>query len=225
MITTILTDIEGTTSSLSFVKNILFPYARQNLKTFVTEHQNDAAVQQLLEDVRLDFGKSLSVDDIINLMQSWIDEDRKVTSLKTLQGMVWEDGYKQGDFKGHVYADACDNLKKWHEQGKAMYVYSSGSVFAQKLLFAYSDYGDLTPLFSGYFDTHVGHKREVSSYFNILKKIEVPASSVLFLSDVLEELDAAVQAGMNTCWLHRGGEKDPRVTHPQASTFDEIILE
>lgn len=221
MIKAILTDIEGTTSSLSFVKDVLFPYARTHMAAFVRAHANDAEVRRLLDEVRRMLG---GADDeaIIGQLIRWIDEDKKVTPLKALQGMIWATGYRQGDFRGHVYEDAVRKLKEWRAQGIKLYVFSSGSVRAQKLLFAYSDYGDLTPLFSGYFDTIVGAKREPDSYRTIAAGIGQPPGDILFLSDIKEELDAARTAGMETAWLVREGGLPPSPAHPQARNFDGI---
>ncbi|MEK7207229.1 MAG: acireductone synthase, partial [Pseudomonadota bacterium] len=126
MIKAIVTDIEGTTSSLSFVKDVLFPYARERMADFVRGHAKDAAVRRWLDEVRQIAGSALSNDEIITQLIRWIDEDRKITPLKALQGMIWEDGYKKGDFKGHIYEDAVRHLRKWKDAGIRLYVYSSG---------------------------------------------------------------------------------------------------
>ena len=130
MIKTILTDIEGTTSSLSFVKDVLFPYARERMGDFIHQHAKEPAVQRELEEVRRVSGKTLSDLEAIGQLIRWIDEDRKITPLKSLQGMIWQDGYKKGAFKGHVYQDAVHHLKKWKQAGLRLYVFSSGSVQA-----------------------------------------------------------------------------------------------
>jgi enolase-phosphatase E1 len=147
------------------------------------------------------------VDRVIAILLQWIAEDRKATPLKALQGMVWQQGYEAGQLKGHVYPDAVDALKNWHQAGYALYVYSSGSIQAQKLIFGCSEAGDLSTLFSGYFDTTSGPKREEASYRSIASSIGHPAGSILFLSDIVEELDAAHRAGMATCALVRDGGK------------------
>jgi enolase-phosphatase E1 len=220
----ILTDIEGTTSSLSFVKDVLFPYARERMAEFVRQRAQEAAVRKELEEVRRLSGKNLSEPEIIGQLIRWIDEDGKITPLKNLQGMIWEDGYKKSDFKGHLYEDAMHHLKKWSQSGIRLYVFSSGSVQAQKLLFAHTQYGDLTPLFSGYFDTTIGNKREADSYRKIATAIGAPPGEILFLSDIKEELDAACAAGMQVTWLVRDGTPDPNATHRQVRNFDEIRL-
>lgn len=203
MSTTILTDIEGTTSSIAFVKDVLFPYARRALPTFVRQHGHEPEVRRWLDAAALDIGGVVSDHCIVELLQQWIDEDRKHTALKALQGMIWRAGYAHGAFHAHLYADACRQLQAWHEAGHALYVYSSGSVAAQRLFFAHTEAGDLTALFSGFFDTEMGGKREAQSYRNILAAIERPAADVMFLSDVVEELDAARQAGLGTTLVDR----------------------
>lgn len=222
MIKAIVTDIEGTTSSLSFVKEVLFPYARAKLADFVRSHADDEAVKILLADARREVGEPLDNEALITQLIQWLDEDKKVTPLKSLQGLIWEAGYRQGDFKGHVYQDAAETLKLWRAQGLELYVYSSGSVYAQKLLFAHTEYGDLTALFSGYFDTHVGGKREPASYTSIAAQLHIPAAQVLFLSDIKEELDAARAAGFKTIWLNRDAPIAVQAEHPQVSSFGVI---
>jgi enolase-phosphatase E1 len=224
MIKTIVTDIEGTTSSLSFVKDVLFPYSREHMAEFVRVHAQTPAVQKEIEEVRRLNGKNLSVDEVIEQLRRWIKEDMKITPLKNLQGMIWEDGYKKSDFKGHMYEDAVRHLQQWKQAGIRLYVFSSGSVQAQKLLFAHTPYGDLTPLFSGYFDTNIGNKREDGSYRMIAAAIGSAPDDILFLSDIREELDAAQAAGMQTLWLVRDGAVDPKAAHRQVRNFDEITL-
>lgn len=226
MIRNILTDIEGTTSSISFVHEVLFPYARQQMADFLRQSASEPAIVEQLQSIAHEAGHELDLEQSIQLLQQWIDEDRKMTPLKALQGMIWEAGYRAGDFTGHVYEDAARNLRHWHENGIGLFVYSSGSVQAQKLLFSYSDFGDLTPLFSGYFDTRIGHKRESSSYEGICAQIGGRAGEILFLSDIREELDAARAAGMQTRWLVRDAQTiDPNAAHPQVSSFDAINLD
>ncbi len=222
MVKVILTDIEGTTSSITFVKDVLFPYARAKLPEYVAAHGNEPAVRKLLDEASEIAGGGLDDSSIVEQMQRWIDEDRKVTPLKSLQGLIWEAGYLNGDFTGHMYQDATEHLKQWYAEGLKLYVYSSGSVYAQKLLYGYSDHGDLTPLFSGYFDTHVGGKKESASYDKIAKQIGIPTNEILFLSDIAEELDAAKQAGMQTCQLVRDVNVVVSADHPQAKDFSEI---
>ncbi|MGV8942318.1 MAG: acireductone synthase [Lysobacter sp.] len=199
----ILTDIEGTTSSISFVKDVLFPYARRALPGFVKTHGHDPAVRKWLDVVATENGGMCQDAMIAEVMQGWIDDDRKHTALKALQGMIWADGYRSADFTAHIYPDAADALRQWQGAGLPLYVYSSGSVPAQRLFFGYSDAGDLTGLFSGWFDTEIGGKREADSYRRIAAAIGVPAGEILFLSDVVAELDAAREAGMDTALIDR----------------------
>ena len=146
-----------------------------------------------------------SVDDIINTLYRWSEEDRKITPLKTVQGVLWEKGYTSGEIKGHVYEEVAESLKSWKEQGIELGVFSSGSIAAQKLIFGFSEAGDLTPYFSHYFDTTTGGKRELETYPKIADAVNFPAESILFLSDIVEELEAAKAAGFQTVQLVRPG--------------------
>lgn len=197
----ILTDIEGTTSSISFVKDVLFPYARRALPAFLKARARDPEVARWVDAVAMETGTSGGA--IVTVLQGWIDEDRKHTALKALQGMIWKAGYENADFHAHVYPDAVERLRAWQAQGLPLYVYSSGSVGAQKLFFAHSEAGDLLPLFSGHFDTEIGGKREAASYTRIAESLGLPPAEILFLSDVVEELDAAREAGMATALIDR----------------------
>lgn len=221
----IVTDIEGTTSAITFVHDILFPYAARELPAFVQANAGDETIAALLEDARREAGEpDASIDRVIEIFLAWIDEDRKSTPLKALQGHIWKSGYENGDFTGHMYGDAVDYLRQWAADGIRLFVYSSGSVGAQKLLFGFSDAGDLTPLFEGYFDTTIGHKKEAAAYHSIRAAIGEEAGNILFLSDVAEELDAARDAGMRTCQLVR--TEDVIVgQHPTARDFAGIIIE
>lgn len=219
----VVTDIEGTTTDIAFVHETLFPYSVRALPDFVRKHATDPEVAEAVEDVRGVMGApEADLELVITQLMEWIARDEKVTPLKTLQGMVWRAGYRKGDFTGHVYADAVLALQAWHERGIRLYVYSSGSVAAQKLLFGHSDAGDLTSLFDGYFDTRVGGKKEAASYRAILQTIGEPADSVLFLSDVVAELDAAAAAGLQTCLLVREPGLEVKSHHPVARDFSEI---
>lgn len=222
MLTAILTDIEGTTSSLSFVKDILFPFARERMAEYVASHRDNPDVRRCLDDARALAGAALTEAQVVEQLIRWIDEDRKITPLKTLQGMIWQSGYQSGAFQGHVYPDAAHKLRVWKQRGLRLFVYSSGSVYAQKLIFGHTAFGDLTPLFEGYFDTTVGGKRETDSYRKIAAAINVPSQEILFLSDIKEELDAAAGAEMKTCWLVRDGEITTNASHRQVKSFDAI---
>ena len=221
----IVTDIEGTTSAITFVHDILFPYASRELPGFVRANAADASVAALLDDARAEAGEpDASTEEVIEILLGWIAEDRKATPLKTLQGHIWKSGYERGDFTGHLYDDAEVHLRQWSSKGIRLFVYSSGSVGAQKLLFGFSDAGDLTPLFEGYFDTAIGHKKEADAYRRIIESIGEKGGDILFLSDVAEELDAAREAGMQTCQLVRTNDVIVG-EHPTARNFDEVIIE
>ncbi|GAP67473.1 acireductone synthase [Mizugakiibacter sediminis] len=222
----IVTDIEGTTSSISFVKDVLFPYARKRLPAFVETHADRPEVQHWLHEAAKEGGLiAASRTEVIDLLIGWIDADRKATPLKALQGMIWEAGYVDGDYRAHVYPEVAARLRAWRAQGIRLYVYSSGSVQAQRLFFRYSDAGDLTPLFAGYFDTETGGKRERASYERIAEAIGESPAHLLFLSDVLEELDAARAAGFRTTWVQRPPLACPAdARHPCVADFDAIAV-
>lgn len=227
--TTILTDIEGTTSSISFVKDVLFPYARAKLPAFVREHGQEPEVRRWLDAVAVEISASACQDAVIvETLQGWIDADRKHTALKALQGMVWQAGYRDGDFTAPLYPDVAPALRAWHAAGHPLAVYSSGSVPAQRLLFAHTDAGDLAPLFSGFFDTEMGGKRDAASYRAIATKLARQPGDILFLSDVVAELDAAREAGLRTVLLDRRDDyPQPRTGaaangHPRVESFADI---
>ena len=189
----ILLDIEGTTSSISFVADELFPYARRHLATFVAANPEVAA--PILAQVPGD-------DPVATLIQ-WIDEDRKETPLKTLQGLIWAQGYADGELKGHVYPDTPEALRRWTRAGLQVNIYSSGSIAAQKLIFGHSEAGDLTRYLSGYFDTTTGPKREAGSYAKIAAALNLDPADILFVSDVAAETDAAKSAGLRALLIDR----------------------
>ncbi|HEX7820600.1 MAG TPA: acireductone synthase [Sphingobium sp.] len=218
----VVTDIEGTTSSIAFVHDVLFPYSRQRLARFVEAHPREVA--PILDAVRAETGERLDEQGCIARLLEWHDADRKIAPLKQVQGLIWAEGYAQRHFTGHVYADAAEALRRWHAAGIPLYVYSSGSVAAQKLLFGWSDHGDLTPLFSGHFDTAVGGKREAGSYSAIAALLRLPPAEILFLSDIPKELAAAREAGLAVTLLARDG---PPMTdaYPVVSGFDAIQMD
>lgn len=216
----VVVDIEGTVTPISFVKEILFPYSRQRLSKFVLLHQRDPEVVSALDEA-----KALAEGgDPVVALAKWIEEDRKVGPLKTIQGLIWEEGYVTGVLQAPVYPDAAKALRAWHEAGVTLAVYSSGSVPAQKLLFGYSDQGDLTPLFSGWFDLATGPKLEAKSYQKIAGELD---GAGLFLSDHPGELDAAEAAGWQAIRLDRGKESmaAPPSSHRAVKSFAEIALE
>ena len=226
----VLTDIEGTTSSIAFVKDVLFPYARAALPAFVAARGGEPAVRRWLDAVATDNGGLCDDRMIVEVLQGWIDEDRKHTALKALQGMIWADGYRAAAFTAPVYPDAAQLLVAWQKAGLSLYVYSSGSVAAQRSFFAHSDAGDLTSLFTGWFDTEVGSKRDGASYRHIAQAVRIPPGEILFLSDSVLELDAARDAGMQTVLVDRREDyAEPRSGaathgHRRVESFTELAL-
>lgn len=219
----IITDIEGTTSSLSFVHDVLFPYSRARIADHVRDHAD--RLGPLLADVRTEAGDAgLDVDACIVQLIAWQDADRKIGPLKTLQGMIWAEGFADGSLQGHVYPDAVAGLRRWNARRISLYVYSSGSVAAQKLLFGHSVTGDLTPLFSGYFDTAIGGKKDAASYRVIADAIDLPPADILFLSDVEAELAAAQSAGLAVTLLVRDAPL-PDGAYRAVGDFDSILPE
>ncbi len=217
--TAILTDIEGTTTPIAFVRDELFPYARARLPAFIEQHGTEPHVAGLLaEAARLAGGRPVQ-----NALLDWMDEDAKVTPLKALQGLIWDAGYAKGELLGRIYPDVPPVLRLWRARGIRLYVYSSGSEAAQRLIFGHSDAGDLAGLFSGFFDTRAGAKREAASYRDIARAIGLPPGEVLFLSDVEAELDAAQAAGLAAIQLARAQDGTlASLKHPVVADFAEL---
>jgi enolase-phosphatase E1 len=221
----IVTDVEGTTSAIAFVKDVLFPYADAHLDAYVAAHSAEPAVAEALrETARLAGEPAASESRIVSLLHTWMAEDRKATPLKMLQGLLWANGYTRGQLQGHVYADVVPVLRAWHAAGIRLYVYSSGSVVAQRVLFGHTNAGDLNPLFSGNFDTTTGAKQERASYETIAGEVGTAPGEILFLSDVEGELDAARAAGMQTARLLRPADTPPgaATTHPAYADFTAL---
>ena len=230
MIKAIVSDIEGTIGSISFVKEVLFAYAAEHLPAYIRANQTDPRVREQLNAVAEQASiADNELDALIQQLLDWIESDTKATPLKALQGIIWEHAYQAGDYKAHIYQDAIQNLTEWHAQKISLYIFSSGSIHAQKLFFRYSGYGDLRPLFSGYFDTTTGPKDDSDSYRTITVNIGLPANELLFLSDTEAELDAAQAAGLNTTWLIRPEDSPLDIDglksgHPLARSFDDIAV-
>jgi enolase-phosphatase E1 len=223
----VLMDIEGTTTSVSFVYEVLFPYFQNNiqrLEKVKNLKQVKQAFDQVKEIVRNEENIELNtVQEIIDKLLIWSKEDRKVTPLKTLQGVLWQTGYKTGEIVGHVYPEVPVKLMEWKNLRLRMGIFSSGSVAAQKLLFGYTQTGDLNRYLEHYFDTKTGSKRDVNTYKEIARKINFEPKHILFLSDIFEELEAANAAGFKTIQLIRPGT-EPR-WDSVAKDFTEIHFE
>lgn len=241
LISGILLDIEGTTTSIDFVYQVLFPYARDRMKKFLAEHFSSEEVradiarlreehaedkrQGLEPPVLRDQPPEAQLESIVAYLHWLMDRDRKSTPLKSLQGKIWEEGYRTGELRGQVFADVPPALERWSQQKKGIYIFSSGSVLAQKLLFAHTTAGDLTRFIRGYFDTNIGAKRDPESYQRIASAIEKPPSEIAFFSDVTAELDAAQSAGMQTVLCVRpGNHPQPGASaHTVIHSFDEVF--
>jgi enolase-phosphatase E1 len=227
----ILLDIEGTTTPISFVYSVLFPYARNHLARWIAEHERDPV---LAHDFRLlrqecddDRRRGLSPPEGIADYCLWLmDQDRKSTGLKSIQGRIWATGYQMGQLKGEVFPDVPSALRTWSHEHVDVRIFSSGSVLAQKLLFGNSTYGDLTPFLGGYFDTTSGSKTAEQSYLRIARDMGLAPSDIVFVSDTVAELDAARTAGMKTLLaLRSGNAPQPGHAHRVIENFREIPCE
>ena len=216
----VVLDIEGTVGSIRFVKDVLFPFARSRLRPFVLAHRTQPEVVGLLDAVRAETGVA-DLDGQIDQLERWSDADRKITPLKALQGLVWAGGYASGELVAHLYDDALAALQRWAAARLPVYIYSSGSIAAQKLYFAHTRAGDLTPGLAGYFDTTTGPKQEAASYRRIAAAIGRPAGDLLFLSDVAAELEAAAAAGFQAVQVRREPLVDG-LFEPSITTFDQL---
>lgn len=221
----IVLDIEGTTTDIAFVKNTLFPYAEERLEAFMAEVAPTAEGQAILAQVRAEVGNvELSLEDCIAQLLAWAKADQKVTPLKAVQGMIWDEGYRTKAYYSHVYDDAAAHIQEWHRRGVPLYIYSSGSIAAQKLLFAHTIVGDLTPCFQGYFDTTTGAKVDVASYHKIASTLEMAPEELLFLSDHPGELAAARHAGWQVYAVQRPGTPDFAPDLPTIRHFGELQI-
>ncbi len=236
----ILLDIEGTTSSISFVYDVMFPFARRELENYLRENWNSPQLNEACEMIARDAGhesfaawrggaaddeqmRALVRDEVIRLM----DGDVKATGLKQLQGFIWRSGFESGEMQAHVYDDVPPALYEWNEAGIDLRIYSSGSIAAQKLFFGHTIAGNLLPLFRGHYDTTTGPKRESASYAKIAADFGLPPSDILFLSDVTAELDAARSAGLATGLCIRPGNADAPNDHghPEIRDFGSVRLQ
>jgi enolase-phosphatase E1 len=238
-IRSVVLDIEGTTTPIEFVYQVLFPFARKHAPDYLAREWEAegcrAAVAMLRGEHANDVTRGASppawadgsggeVASVLAYVGWLMDRDRKSPGLKALQGLVWKDGYGRGDLRGQVFDDVPPALVRWTDKGLGVYIYSSGSVLAQQLLFGTTESGDLREFVRGYFDTAVGPKVSPESYRIITSRIEVPPPQVMFVSDVVSELDAAREAGLFAVLCVRPGGTDPPVSpHPKIRTFDDIV--
>ncbi|MFJ3673745.1 acireductone synthase [Streptomyces sp. NPDC090106] len=225
----VVLDIEGTTSATGFVVDVLYPYSRSRFGALLSERSGDPDVARAVAQVREELGDpDADAATVEKTLNTWLDEDRKATPLKTLQGVIWSEGFARGDLVSHFYDDVVPRLRAWHTAGTRLYVYSSGSVAAQRAWFTNSPEGDLTPLVSGLYDTeNAGPKQDAASYRRIAEAAGIEPSRLLFLSDRPGELDAARAAGWHAVGVRRPGEPyfDQGVgDHAEAGTFDEITV-
>jgi enolase-phosphatase E1 len=234
----VLLDIEGTTASVRFVYEVLFPFSRRTLPDYLRAHWADPQVQSACEYVAKDAGTSsladwiassggrTGLDLVLEEIDRQMDADLKATGLKQLQGLVWREGYESGELVSQVYPDVPAAVQRWNDAGLDVRIFSSGSVAAQKLFFRYTDHGDLTPYLRGNYDTTTGPKKEAQSYRLIAQRMEKPTGEILFCSDVVDELNAARDAGMKTALAKRPGNAPvaDEAGHPVLTSFDQIAV-
>jgi enolase-phosphatase E1 len=229
----ILLDIEGTTTPLTFVSDVLFPYARAHAREFLDRRREEPDVQADLALLRREHEADEragstppawrgDVESAVAYIHALMEQDRKSTALKALQGRIWEEGFRSGALRGVVYPDVPPAFDRWRRRGLVLAIFSSGSVLAQKLLFGTTSGGDLTPQLAAHFDTTTGPKREPESYRRIADSLGLGPATLLFVSDVVEELDAARAAGLPTALCVRGAQPSAPPTHPVVTTFDGV---
>jgi enolase-phosphatase E1 len=234
----LLLDIEGTTTPMDFVFATLFPFASANAEEFLRRHFAEPEIREVIEELRSTWSGAASsgapvwvestpeekLSSVAAYVRWLISRDSKITPLKTLQGKIWEQGFRSGELKGQVYPDVAPAFIRWRAQGRRIAIFSSGSVLAQKLLFAHSTAGDLSSYLEAHFDTTTGGKREPASYHKIAAAFRLPPAQILFVSDVIAELDAAHAAGVHTALSLRPGIAAPPVPdHPSLETFAELF--
>ena len=225
----ILLDVEGCTTPIDFVYKVLFPYARSHVQGFLKRHGSSPDVQkdvaelrrEHLEDTRQNLNppalNDIEPDSIVSYFHWLTDRDRKSTPLKSLQGKIWEEGYAHGKLCSHMFEDVPAALKRWQEENKKIAIFSSGSILAQRLLFAHTTSGDLTRYLSAHFDTTIGTKTDPVSYRRIANAMQCSPSAIIFISDLVTELNAATCAGLRTLLSERPGN------HPQPSNSFQVI--
>jgi len=222
----ILLDIEGTTTPIAFVHDVLFSYARDHVREFLTENSAAEDIALLREEHAGDAGDAPPLDDRMESIAAYVEWliklDRKSTALKSLQGKIWRQGYEDGSLKSQVFADVAPAFERWRDRGLKISIFSSGSVLAQQLLFGHTEVGDLTPFIDSYFDTNIGKKGDAESYRKIAEVMGIEPQQILFISDVTAELDAANQAGMKTLLSIRPGNSEQPQLYPSIRTFDSI---
>lgn len=229
MLDKVVFDIEGTTSATDFVTSRLFPYSAERLGDWIATHHGEPVTSRAVGQVRELVGEpSASLERVTAVLLHWLESDQKITPLKTLQGLIWEQGFSRGEIVSHFYPDAIPALRSWNSQGHDLQVYSSGSVAAQRAWFGHSPSGDLCPMICGYFDTeNAGPKREADSYRRIAAALRAEPAQIVYVSDLAAELDAAREAAWHTVGVRRPGEKyfDAGVgTHLEVSSLTELDL-
>ena len=228
MVQYVLMDIEGTLISVAFVREILFPFAKHRLAAFLQERRHDADVLRwtaVCQDaIEHETGTRPAYEELSVILTGWIDQDRKLAGLKALQGMIWDEGYRQRAFVPELYGDVLPALTQWRARGIRLGIYSSGSEQAQRLLFTHTNVGDVTSLFEHFFDTSVGEKKAASSYSTISEQIGLPPHHILFLSDTERELDAAAATGFRTTHIVRPGTNGG-TRHPIHHDFTALPIE
>lgn len=224
----VVVDIEGTTSASAFVFDVLFPYAAERFPAWLDEHAGEAARDRIVAAVVSEAGLADPSDEtVVATLRTWVAEDRKATPLKELQGLIWQQGFADGELVSDFFPDALAALSQWHDAGLPISVYSSGSVLAQRNWYAHSPQGDLTDWIAGYYDTaNAGPKRESGSYRAIAEAIGVEPNRLLFCSDVVAELDAAREARWQVVRVRRPGEPHSveNSAYPEVAAMTDIHL-
>ncbi|MCU0707354.1 MAG: acireductone synthase [Pirellula sp.] len=234
----VLLDIEGTVADVRFVYDVMFPFVRREVASYLERHWDDPALQPTLKGLAEEAGltdandpwgqarngRKSAIDTAVGAVHRLMDQDSKTTGLKSLQGRIWESGFQSGSLTSELFPDVLPALRKWQDSGIALRIYSSGSVLAQKLFFGHTIQGDITSLFDDYYDTTIGNKREASSYQRIAVDCHLKPAEILFLSDVAAELDAAAEAGMQVlaCVRPNNAPLPETYTGPSITSFDQL---